>query len=186
MSFSPDFNLSDQAAYNLAVHYGAGMKSGNVCGAVTGALMALGLAGKSDEKFAHQVLQKFKENHKGCLNCVDLLRQNKEAGGNTLSDGVSGEHIPHDLSLLASPGKVAHSADDSAEGLGVVSRMERDEAHLAHINAALDLGHECVVYLSVSHMSPPDEDVGVVKHLVRQTLIGVVERGKSYFDVIVL
>ena len=66
MSFSPDFNLSDQAAYNLAVHFGAGMKSGNVCGAVTGALMALGLAGKSDEKLAHQVLAKFKENHQGC------------------------------------------------------------------------------------------------------------------------
>ncbi len=82
MSFSPDFNLSDKAAYNLAVHFGAGMKSGNVCGAVTGALMALGLAGKSDEKLAHQVLAKFKENHQGCLNCVDLLRQNKEAGGN--------------------------------------------------------------------------------------------------------
>jgi C_GCAxxG_C_C family probable redox protein len=82
MSFSPDFNLSDEAAYKIAVHYGAGMKTGNVCGAVTGALMALGLAGKSDEKIAHQVLQKFKENHKGCLNCVDLLRQNKEAGGN--------------------------------------------------------------------------------------------------------
>ena len=81
MSFSPDFNLSDEAAYKLAVHFGAGMKSGNVCGAVTGALMALGLAGKSDEKLAHQVLAKFKENHKGCLNCVDLLRQNKEAGG---------------------------------------------------------------------------------------------------------
>ena len=82
MSFSPDFNLSDEVAYKIAVHYGAGIKSGNVCGAVTGALMALGLAGKSDEKFAHQVLQKFKENHKGCLNCVDLLLQNKEAGGN--------------------------------------------------------------------------------------------------------
>ena len=26
-------------------------------------------------------MAKFKENHKGCLNCVDLLRQNKEAGG---------------------------------------------------------------------------------------------------------
>ena len=118
--------------------------------------------------------------------CVKLLGFDEELVGNARCDGVSGEHIPHDLSLLASPGEVAHCADDRAEGLGVVRGVESDEAHLAHINAALDLGHESIVYFSVSHVSPPDEDVGVVKHLVRQTLVGVVERGKSYFDVIVL
>jgi hypothetical protein len=64
--------------------------------------------------------------------------------------------------------------------------MESDEAHLAHINAALDLGYEGIVYFSVSHVSPPDENVGIVKHLIGQTLIGIVECGKSYFDVIVL
>jgi hypothetical protein len=57
--------------------------------------------------------------------------------------------------------------------------MERDEAHLAHINAALYLGYESIVYLSVSHMSPPDENVGIVKHLVGKALIGIVEGGEG-------
>ena len=118
--------------------------------------------------------------------CIKLLGFDEELVGNARCDGVSGEHIPYDLSLLASPSEIAHCTDDCAEGLGVVRGMESDEAHLAHINAALDLGYESVVYLTVSHMSPPDENVGIVKHLVRKSLIGIVEGGKSYFDVIVL
>jgi hypothetical protein len=35
-------------------------------------------------------------------------------------------------------------------------------------------------------MSPPDKDVGVVKDLVRKTLLRVVKCGESYFKVIVL
>ena len=117
---------------------------------------------------------------------VKLLGFDEEFVGDSRCDGVCGKHIPHDLSLVATPGEIAHCADDRAEGFRMMRGMESDEAHLAHINAALDLGHEGIVYLSVSHVSPPDENVCVVKHLVRQTLIGVVERGKSYLDVIVL
>ncbi len=117
---------------------------------------------------------------------VKLLGFDEELVGNACGDGMGREQIPHNLSLVASPSEVTHCTDDGTEGLGVVRGVERDEAHLAHINAALDLGYESVVYLSVSHMSPPDENVGIVKHLVRKTLIGIVEGGKSYFDVIVL
>ena len=72
--------LPEKEFYDLAVHFGGGMKMGSVCGAVTGALMALGLYGIDDPKEANAFCRKFKEAHDGFLDCRDLLRISAERG----------------------------------------------------------------------------------------------------------
>lgn len=81
MAFVPDIGMDDNTAYKVAANFGAGMKCGSVCGAVTGGLMALGLLGIDDPAVIKEFINKIKNNHQGCLDCVDLLKINKDAGG---------------------------------------------------------------------------------------------------------
>lgn len=80
MTFSPELNISDETAYQIAFNFGGGMKCGSTCGAVIGTLMTLGLMDINDPAIASKVVKEFKERHQGCLNCVDLLKINKETG----------------------------------------------------------------------------------------------------------
>ena len=81
MSSCEQFGLTKEQAYRLAAFFGAGMRSGEVCGAVTGALMALGLrygdennrqCGKSQE-----FMRAFKQEYDSCL-CRELLAKNQK------------------------------------------------------------------------------------------------------------
>ena len=56
------------------------MRMGATCGAVTGGLMVLGLAGADDPESAARLTRTVREHHEGCLDCKDLLRMNAEAG----------------------------------------------------------------------------------------------------------
>ena len=57
------------------------MKSGLVCGVITGGLMALGLFGVDDQPTTQKLISDFKARHSNMINCADLLRANSEAGG---------------------------------------------------------------------------------------------------------
>ena len=57
------------------------MRMGATCGAITGALMVLGLAGADDSAALQKLYGTLRENHDGLMNCADLLRVNKEKGG---------------------------------------------------------------------------------------------------------
>ena len=81
MSFTQSLNLDDETAYKIAVAFGAGMKSGLVCGVITGGLMVLGLAGVDDVKTVNAFCRKIRNNHDGTLMCSELLRMNAERGG---------------------------------------------------------------------------------------------------------
>ena len=70
--------LTEEAAYQLGAHFGAGMKHGSTCGAVTSALMVLGLAGKGADEAA-QFMRRFRERNRA-LDCADLLRMARENG----------------------------------------------------------------------------------------------------------
>ncbi len=63
-----------------------------------------------------------------------------------------------------------------------MSRVKGDKAHPAHVNTALDLRHKPVVDLSVGHVAPPDQDVGVFEDAVGKSLIGIVESGEGDLD----
>ena len=63
--------------------------------------------------------------------------------------------------------------------------MEGDKAHFSEVYTALDLFYQLVAYFTVRHVSPPDQDIGVFQHLIRQTLVGIVESGKRHLHILV-
>jgi len=80
-AFAPRFGLTDEQALKLASPFGGGIAhQGHVCGAVTGALMVLGLAHgntDSDEKdatysMAEEYLKRFQGLH-GTILCRELV-----------------------------------------------------------------------------------------------------------------
>lgn len=76
--FARELGLEEEQAYQLAAHFGAGMRHDSTCGAVTGALMALGLKGLGEEQ-ARAFLDKFQAEH-GALDCPALLQAGEQAG----------------------------------------------------------------------------------------------------------
>ena len=84
--FAQDAGYDEESCMKAATYFRGGMQMGSVCGAITGSLMAIGLAGVDDPQIPGELLRKVKENHEGMLNCKDLLRANAERGG---------EKMPH-------------------------------------------------------------------------------------------
>ena len=78
VAFAQEMGMTEEQAYNLGAHFGSGMRHGSTCGAVTGALMVLGMLGY-DEKTATALLRQVREGH-GALDCATLLRTSHEAG----------------------------------------------------------------------------------------------------------
>ena len=74
LPFCRECHLDEETALKLSANFGSGMRHGSTCGAVTGALMALGLSG-ADGKKASALLRKFKEKN-GALTCRELLAKN--------------------------------------------------------------------------------------------------------------
>ena len=75
-AFSEDFGISKDHALKIGACFGSGMRKGEVCGACTGALMALGLKyGESKTKsneICVEFLEEF-EKENGSYICRDLL-----------------------------------------------------------------------------------------------------------------
>jgi C_GCAxxG_C_C family probable redox protein len=82
-AFAPAFGLSREHALKVAGTFGGGMaRSGDACGAVTGAMMVLGLAYSSAEvdpeakarsyAAVHRLFAEFRTSH-GSIVCRDLL-----------------------------------------------------------------------------------------------------------------
>ena len=78
MPFAADAGLTEQQAERICSNFGGGLKRASACGAITGGLVVLGLFGIDDPSEYYQALR---ENHEGLLDCADLLRRNKELGG---------------------------------------------------------------------------------------------------------
>ena len=79
--FAQDAGFDEEACMGAARFFRGGMQMGSVCGAITGGLMALGLAGAEDAQTADEFISKIRENHNGLVSCRDLLRVNAENGG---------------------------------------------------------------------------------------------------------
>ena len=86
-AFSDELGLDPDTAKKIACGFGAGIsKSGNICGAVTGAIMVIGLkygkttqgddaATEKTRALVQKFLQEFKKRH-GSINCTELLGYN--------------------------------------------------------------------------------------------------------------
>lgn len=80
-AFAEDCGLTQEQACGIGANFGHGMKMAGTCGAVTSALMVLGLKGIDDGPTIAAFQRAIRDNHDGCLDCADLLRMNKERGG---------------------------------------------------------------------------------------------------------
>lgn len=70
--------LPQETALNVAAGFGGGVRSGEICGAITGAVMALGLIEKDKRKVAalsRDCVESFRKQF-GCVRCVEL-KQNR-------------------------------------------------------------------------------------------------------------
>ena len=86
-AYSEELGLDADTARKIACGFGAGVsKTGNICGAVSGAIMAIGLKyGKAEEEdeaatektrmLVRQFVKVFTEKH-GSVNCTELLGYN--------------------------------------------------------------------------------------------------------------
>ena len=81
MAFAPELGLPEETAAKVAALFGTGMKIGSACGAYTGGLMVLGLAGLKDADTAAEYTEAFRMLEEGRLDCAELLRVNAERGG---------------------------------------------------------------------------------------------------------
>ena len=84
--FAKDAGFDEATCMKAATYFRGGMQMGSVCGAVTGSLLALGLAGADDPQASDELIRKIRDNHNGLIECRDLLRVNAEKGG---------EKMPH-------------------------------------------------------------------------------------------
>lgn len=74
--FCEEFGLSKEQAFKISISFGGGMRKGEVCGACTGAIMALGLKYGENKSKSDEMCVKFLdsfEKENGSYICRDLL-----------------------------------------------------------------------------------------------------------------
>ena len=76
--FGPEVGLTKEQADSLGAPFGAGMKMGSTCGALTAALMLLGMKGCSQEETS-ALIRRFREKHQD-TNCSALLARAHQEG----------------------------------------------------------------------------------------------------------
>ena len=106
--FAQDAGYDEEACMKAATYFRGGMQMGSVCGAVTGGLMALGLAGANDPQAANDLIRKVRENHHGTVNCRELLQINAEKGGEKMPhcNAMIRECISYVEEILRAKGKL--------------------------------------------------------------------------------
>ncbi len=113
VTFADRLGLTPEQANALGAHFGSGMRHGSTCGAVSGALMVLGLLG-CDEKQSTALLRDFRTRH-GALDCADLLRASKERG--RAAQGPLRQLGPGDVSISGGTAQGSR-APDPDRGVG--------------------------------------------------------------------
>ena len=78
--FAKNAGFDEVAAMKAATYFRGGMQIGSVCGAITGALMALGFAGLDDATVSNALIRQVKSTNGGLINCKDLLSASAARG----------------------------------------------------------------------------------------------------------
>ena len=78
--FAGNTGYDEDAALRAATYFRGGMQMGSVCGAVTGGLMALGLAGLDAPALSNEFIRKVRLIHDGMIDCKDLLAASAARG----------------------------------------------------------------------------------------------------------
>ena len=80
LPFGEAAGADGETLMRLAAGFGGGMRSGSVCGAYTGGVMALGLYDLGDPETQRLFRERFTEKSGGMTDCRDLLRYGVEHG----------------------------------------------------------------------------------------------------------
>ena len=84
-TLAPELGIDEESALKIASAFGGGMmRHGEVCGAVTGALMTLGLKFSSDNPDSEEKVREASQ---------ELMRQFKEKNGSLLCKELLGYHL---------------------------------------------------------------------------------------------
>lgn len=83
--FAKECGIDQETANAVASQFGSGMGMGSVCGALTGALMVLGLKGGTPTQRA-ALIRAFREMHDDAIDCSALLKIDKEKGNSNKKD----------------------------------------------------------------------------------------------------
>ncbi len=71
--FAEKKGLTKDQANAITQNFGAGMRAGMTCGAITGGLMVLGLYGVGEPKDAVEFIHRISDLHEGRTQCKELL-----------------------------------------------------------------------------------------------------------------
>ncbi|WP_458403960.1 C-GCAxxG-C-C family protein [Methanobrevibacter sp.] len=99
-AFSEEFDLPKEQALKIGACFGSGMRKAEVCGACTGALMALGLKYGEDKQKSNEACERFLDEFKkenGSYICRDLLEcdiSTPEGVEYAVSNGLFGDFCP--------------------------------------------------------------------------------------------
>ena len=77
LPFAEDMGLTEGQAMGICANFGGGLRRASSCGAITAGIVVLGMFGIDPAEY----YQTLRANHEGMLDCADLLRRNKELGG---------------------------------------------------------------------------------------------------------
>lgn len=106
--FAGDAGYDEAAAMRAATYFRGGMQIGSVCGAVTGGLMALGLAGIDEVQTGSELFRRVREKHDGLIQCKELLKVSAEKGEVKMThcNAMISECIGYVEEILREKGKI--------------------------------------------------------------------------------
>lgn len=119
-AFAPDFGLDEKLALKLATSFGGGARNGEICGAVSGALMVLGL------KYGHFDAADSEQKSRAYAIAVEYTKRFKEANGSIVCRDLLGYDLtkPDDMACIKEKGlfgdvcpKTIKSAVEILEGV---------------------------------------------------------------------
>lgn len=99
-AFAADFGLDEQLALKLGTSLGGGARNGDICGAVSGALLVLGL------KYGHYEADNSEQKSRAYQIAVDYINRFKEANGSIVCRELLGYDLtkPDEMACIKEKG----------------------------------------------------------------------------------
>lgn len=99
-AFAPDFGLDEKLALMLGTSFGGGARNGEICGAVSGALMVLGL------KYGHFDSADNEQKSRAYSIAVEYTKRYKEANGSIVCRDLLGYDLskPDEMACIKEKG----------------------------------------------------------------------------------
>ena len=99
-AFAPDFGLDEQLALKLGTSFGGGARNGDICGAVSGALLVIGL------KYGHYISSDSEQKARAYEIAVEYTRRFREANGSIVCRDLLGYDLtkPDEMACIKEKG----------------------------------------------------------------------------------